>query len=66
MLNYQTTSFHDALYARETLNLRMAPEFEDWLVRMGVFDRRVIDGAERLRPRESLSPAFGAALARIA
>jgi ethanolamine ammonia-lyase large subunit len=66
MLNYQTTSFHDALYARETLGLHMAPEFEDWLLRMGVFDRRVIDGAERLRPREDLAPAFGAALARIA
>jgi ethanolamine ammonia-lyase large subunit len=66
MLNYQTTSFHDALYARETLGLGMAPEFEDWLLRMGVFDRRVIDGVERLRPREILSPAFGAALARIA
>jgi ethanolamine ammonia-lyase large subunit len=66
MLNYQTTSFHDALYARETLGLRMAPEFEDWLIRMGVFDRRVIDGVERLRPRQQLSAAFGPALARIA
>jgi len=66
MLNYQTTSFHDALYARETLGLRMAPEFEDWLLRMGVFDRQILDGSERLRPRKELSPAFGAALARIA
>src|SRR5690606_26889349 len=30
MLNYQTTSFHDALYARKVLGLRAAPEFEDW------------------------------------
>ncbi|MFD7861126.1 ethanolamine ammonia-lyase subunit EutB [Streptomyces sp. NPDC059783] len=38
MLNYQSTSFHDALYVRETLNLRPAPEFEAWLERMGMYD----------------------------
>jgi ethanolamine ammonia-lyase large subunit len=31
MLNYQSTSFHDALYLRRALNLRPAPEFESWL-----------------------------------
>jgi ethanolamine ammonia-lyase large subunit len=31
MLNYQSTSFHDALYLRRTLGLRPAPEFESWL-----------------------------------
>ena len=31
MLQYQSTSFHDALYLRSTLNLRPAPEFEAWL-----------------------------------
>ena len=31
MLNYQSTSFHDALYLRRILNLRPAPEFEAWL-----------------------------------
>ena len=31
MLQYQSTSFHDALYLRETLGLRPAPEFEAWL-----------------------------------
>jgi len=31
MLNYQSTSFHDALYLRGLLNLRPAPEFEDWM-----------------------------------
>src|SRR5260221_11158879 len=31
MLNYQTTSFHDALYARRVLGLLPAPEFEAWL-----------------------------------
>ena len=35
MLNYQTTSFHDALYARRVLGLRPAPEFEAWLQEHG-------------------------------
>ncbi len=34
MLNYQSTSFHDALYARRVLGLRPAPEFERWLQAM--------------------------------
>jgi ethanolamine ammonia-lyase large subunit len=38
LLNYQSTSFHDALYARQVLRLRRAPEFESWLERMGVTD----------------------------
>ncbi len=40
MLAYQTTSFHDALYLRRVLGLRPAPEFEDWLNRMEIFDGR--------------------------
>jgi ethanolamine ammonia-lyase large subunit len=38
MLNYQSTSFHDALYLRQVLGLRRAPEFEEWLERMGLAD----------------------------
>jgi len=38
MLNYQSTSFHDALYLREVLGLRPAPEFEQWLQKMGIVD----------------------------
>jgi ethanolamine ammonia-lyase large subunit len=38
MLNYQTASFHDALYLRSLLGLRPAPEFEAWLGRMGLYD----------------------------
>ena len=30
MLNYQSTSFHDALYVRRVLGLKAAPEFEAW------------------------------------
>ncbi|MRV76247.1 ethanolamine ammonia-lyase subunit EutB [Duganella sp. FT92W] len=37
MLNYQTTSFHDALYARRALGLKPAPEFEAWLKEMQIF-----------------------------
>jgi len=40
MLNYQSTSFHDALYAREALGLRRAPEFEAWLQEMGIADQQ--------------------------
>ncbi|TVT53326.1 MAG: ethanolamine ammonia-lyase subunit EutB [Azoarcus sp. PHD] len=45
MLNYQSTSFHDALYVREVLGLKRAPEFESWLAAAGLTDA---DG--RLRP----------------
>ncbi|MFD6531071.1 ethanolamine ammonia-lyase subunit EutB [Streptomyces sp. NPDC060184] len=38
MLNYQSTSFHDALYVRSVLGLRPAPEFEAWMERMGMYD----------------------------
>ena len=38
MLNYQTTSFHDALYLRKVLGLRAAPEFELWLKKMNIMD----------------------------
>ncbi|MBB1361035.1 MULTISPECIES: ethanolamine ammonia-lyase subunit EutB [unclassified Shewanella] len=36
MLNYQTTSFHDALYVRRVLGSRPAPEFEHWLSKMNI------------------------------
>jgi ethanolamine ammonia-lyase large subunit len=38
MLNYQSTSFHDALYLRKVLGLRPAPEFERWLLKQGIMD----------------------------
>ncbi|WCL50380.1 ethanolamine ammonia-lyase subunit EutB [Leptospira sp. GIMC2001] len=37
MLNYQSTSFHDALYLRRVLNKRPAPEFESWLETNGIY-----------------------------
>jgi ethanolamine ammonia-lyase large subunit len=38
MLNYQSTSFHDALYLRTLLGLKRAPEFEQWLQKMQITD----------------------------
>lgn len=36
MLNYQTSAFHDTAMIRQLLNLRPAPEFEQWLEKMGI------------------------------
>jgi ethanolamine ammonia-lyase large subunit len=49
MLNYQSTSFHDALYVRRVLSLRPAPEFESWLAGDG-FGRLTLEAGypERL------------------
>jgi ethanolamine ammonia-lyase large subunit len=57
MLNYQTTSFHDALYARRVLGLKPAPEFEAWLQAMDIF--------EGDRPSGKLPAAFSNALLRL-
>ena len=50
MLNYQSTSFHDALYIRDLFGLKRAPEFDDWLTRVGLAgqDFRPVADAERL------------------
>jgi len=45
MLNYQSTSFHDALYLRDVLGCKRAPEFEAWLERMDL-----VDAAGKLAP----------------
>ncbi|HMH66425.1 MAG TPA: ethanolamine ammonia-lyase subunit EutB, partial [Pinirhizobacter sp.] len=50
MLNYQSTSFHDALYVRDVLGLKAAPEFQAWLDTMGIgIDRRLPDDGGRHR-----------------
>jgi ethanolamine ammonia-lyase large subunit len=48
MLNYQSTSFHDALFLRESMGLKRAPEFEAWLQRM-----QITDGTGRLQAPSS-------------
>ncbi|SNY77945.1 Ethanolamine ammonia-lyase heavy chain [Nocardia amikacinitolerans] len=50
MLGYQSLAFHDALYARQVLNLRPAPEFEAWLSGLGMLDTN-----GRIRQVEPLS-----------
>ena len=55
MLNYQSTSFHDALYLREVLGLKRAPEFEAWLEKIGI-----ADAAGRLLPPAPGHPLLAA------
>jgi ethanolamine ammonia-lyase large subunit len=57
MLNYQSTSFHDALYVRDLFGLRRAPEFDDWLVRTGL-----ADAGFRLAGNAGLLPDFASRL----
>lgn len=40
MLNYQSTSFHDAMYIRKVLKKRPAPEFETWLLKQGIINEK--------------------------
>ena len=53
MLNYQSLSFHDIAYLRNSFGLKAAPEFEAWLAGLGLIDDHghLIDsalGAQRL------------------
>jgi ethanolamine ammonia-lyase large subunit len=57
MLNYQSTSFHDALYVRDLFGLKRAPEFDDWLFRAGIADPDF-----RLSGNPALLPDFASRL----
>ena len=62
MLNYQTTSFHDALYARRVLNLKAAPEFSVWLEKMEIFkniDKFILNEKMPQKFFKSLSNVLG-------
>ena len=61
MLNYQSTSFHDALFLRETLGLKRAPEFEAWLQRMQITDGAGAAAAAHFQPRCSPTCEAGGA-----
>ena len=60
MLNYQSTSFHDACYLRALQGLKPAPEFEQWLKSMGIHNEagalQPVSSANRLLglPQETL------------
>jgi ethanolamine ammonia-lyase large subunit len=60
MLNYQSTSFHDALYVRRVLGLKPAPEFEAWLKKLEIFTQ---DAQGKLG--DALPAAFQQALLRL-
>jgi ethanolamine ammonia-lyase large subunit len=60
MLNYQTTSFHDALYARKVLGLKPSPEFEEWLLDVGIFQ-----SGKALKLGGTLPKPFQRALAHL-
>ncbi|MFG1424897.1 ethanolamine ammonia-lyase subunit EutB [Roseixanthobacter glucoisosaccharinicivorans] len=61
MLNYQSTSFHDALYVREVFGLKRAPEFEAWLQSLHITGT---DG--RLLPADGGHPLLGFVAERAA
>ncbi|NNH71309.1 ethanolamine ammonia-lyase subunit EutB [Nocardia uniformis] len=59
MLGYQSLAYHDALYARKMLGLRPAPEFADWLDRLGMMsaDGRVLPVEPLTSPLRALASA---------
>src|ERR1700751_2791208 len=75
MLNYQSTSFHDALYVRDVFGLKRAPEFDDWLLRAGLagndfrladgagplpeFASRLIEGTGKIEPKQPIGRPMG-------
>ncbi|WP_342620092.1 ethanolamine ammonia-lyase subunit EutB [Rhodoferax sp. GW822-FHT02A01] len=56
MLNYQSTSFHDALVMRQILGVRPGPEFEEWLFKMHILQ----PGSTRLT--QAVAPGMQAAM----
>ncbi len=65
MLNYQSTSFHDALAVREIFGRRPAPEFAEWLEEAGIYQngkpaalktdhrQKLLRGLERVLPAQA-------------
>ena len=61
MLNYQSTSFHDALAMRRLFNLRPAPEFAAWLQEIGLY-REGEPATLDARARKQLAAGFEKAM----
>jgi ethanolamine ammonia-lyase large subunit len=62
MLNYQSTSYHDALAARKLFHLRPAPEFAAWLETLGIFrngEPAMLDAAARGQLMQGLESSLG-------
>jgi ethanolamine ammonia-lyase large subunit len=62
MLNYQSTSYHDALAARRIFNLRPAPEFLAWLQQAGIYrgdEPALLDLPARRRLIEGFESSLG-------
>jgi ethanolamine ammonia-lyase large subunit len=64
MLNYETTSFQNNAALREIYGLRPAPEFEEWLTRLGLWrsgklTERAGDASLLLRREDVRSVVFG-------
>jgi ethanolamine ammonia-lyase large subunit len=62
MLNYQSTSYHDALAARKLFGLRPAPEFLGWLQRKGIFrgaEPAMLDASARRELMQGLESSLG-------
>jgi ethanolamine ammonia-lyase large subunit len=61
MLNYQSTSYHDALAMRKLYKLRPAPEFLNWLQAMGIYREEglaLLDGPARRRLMHGLESSL--------
>jgi ethanolamine ammonia-lyase large subunit len=62
MLNYQSTSYHDALAARKLFHLRPAPEFLSWLQTRGIFrdtEPALLDASARRELMQGLESSLG-------
>jgi len=62
MLNYQSTSYHDALAARKLFHLRPAPEFLSWLQAKGIFrdtEPALLDASARRELMQGLESSLG-------
>ena len=61
MLNYQSTSYHDALGVRRIFKLRPAPEFLSWLEEMGIYrdaQPALLDATARRRLMQGLQSSL--------
>lgn len=56
MLNYQSTSYHDAIYIRNLTKLRPSPEFENWLGQVGIMQSNKLEHFSRIATFRKMLP----------